>query len=131
MPVRSGPILLLVMTLVELCCRQSKAQERPLCLPMHCSSCCNECGKGQMQVYLARGKVLGGSSATNATLYMRGTQADYDSWNVPGWGSKEALQGFIACEDNENGELSRMHFRSKGYQVMQLIKDMLIAWAQG
>ena len=57
----------------------------------------------QIQVYLARGKVLGGSSATNATLYMRGTRSDYDSWDMSGWGSKEALHGFIKCEDNGNG----------------------------
>lgn len=55
------------------------------------------------QVYLARGKVLGGSSATNATLYMRGTRSDYDSWGMSGWGAKEALYGFIKCEDNGNG----------------------------
>ena len=58
-----------------------------------------------LQVYLARGKVLGGSSATNATLYMRGTREDYDSWNLAGWGSEEALHGFIKCEDNGNGEI--------------------------
>lgn len=66
-------------------------------------------GLNARQVYLARGKVLGGSSSTNATLYMRGTQADYDAWNVPGWGSREALQGFIACEDNENGAQDDVH----------------------
>ena len=49
--------------------------------------------------------MLGGSSSTNATLYMRGTRSDYDAWNVPGWGSKEALHGFIKCEDNSNGVL--------------------------
>jgi hypothetical protein len=32
------------------------------------------------KVYLARGKVLGGSSSTNATLYHRGTPTDYDEW---------------------------------------------------
>ena len=56
-----------------------------------------------LQIYLARGKILGGSSSTNATLYMRGTRADYDAWNVPGWSSEEALHGFIKCEDNANG----------------------------
>ena len=69
--------------------------------------------EAKVQVYLARGKVLGGSSSTNATLYMRGTQADYDAWNVPGWGSREALKGFIACEDNENGKQSHLKRRLK------------------
>jgi len=44
-----------------------------------------------LQVYLARGKTLGGSSPTNATLYLRGTPADYDSWGLPGWSAADVL----------------------------------------
>ena len=57
-----------------------------------------------VQLYLARGKVLGGSSSTNATLYMRGTREDYDAWGIPEWSSQRALHGFIKCEDNNNGK---------------------------
>jgi choline dehydrogenase-like flavoprotein len=53
-----------------------------------------------LQVYLARGKVLGGSSSTNATLYHRGTPTDYDEWGVPGWTSRDVLPWFTKCEDN-------------------------------
>ena len=60
-------------------------------------------GGAARQIYLARGKLLGGSSSTNATLYHRGTGADYDAWGVPGWGAKEALQWFIQAEDNGRG----------------------------
>lgn len=56
------------------------------------------------QIYMARGKVLGGSSCTNATLYHRGSAEDYDSWGVPGWGAKDNLPFFIACEDNKEGQ---------------------------
>ena len=59
----------------------------------------------RLQIYVARGKLLGGSSSTNATLYHRGTAEDYDSWGVPGWGSKDALEWFLACEDNDLGGL--------------------------
>lgn len=55
---------------------------------------------GFFQVYAARGKVLGGCSATNATLYTRGSAHDYE-WDIPGWGSQEALVGF---QEAENGE---------------------------
>eukprot|EP01024_Parvocaulis_polyphysoides_P023180 TRINITY_DN2142_c0_g1_i7.p1 TRINITY_DN2142_c0_g1~~TRINITY_DN2142_c0_g1_i7.p1 ORF type:complete len:611 (-),score=79.85 TRINITY_DN2142_c0_g1_i7:417-2249(-) len=51
-------------------------------------------------IYLARGKLLGGSSSTNACLYHRGTPQDYDAWGVPGWGSKEALEWYKKSEDN-------------------------------
>lgn len=53
---------------------------------------------------MARGKVLGGSSCTNATLYHRGSASDYDGWNVPGWAAKDVLPFFIGCEDNHEGE---------------------------
>lgn len=55
------------------------------------------------QVYLARGKTLGGSSATNATLYLRGSPADYDSWGLEGWGSSDVLPWFVNGETNSKG----------------------------
>jgi choline dehydrogenase len=33
-----------------------------------------------------RGKVIGGTSAMNAMVWVRGTRVDYDGWQVPGWG---------------------------------------------
>jgi len=33
-----------------------------------------------------RGKVIGGTSAMNAMVWVRGTRLDYDGWQVPGWG---------------------------------------------
>ena len=53
---------------------------------------------------MARGKLLGGSSSTNATLYHRGTPADYDAWGVPGWTSKDVLTWFTKCENNSHRE---------------------------
>lgn len=48
----------------------------------------------------ARGRLLGGSSATNATLYHRGAAADYDRWGVAGWGSADVLPWFLKAETN-------------------------------
>lgn len=60
------------------------------------------------QIYMARGRLLGGSSATNATLYHRGAAADYDAWNVEGWGSSDVLSWFTQAETNADfGE--RLH----------------------
>ena len=44
-----------------------------------------------------RGKVLGGSSAINAMIYMRGQAADYDGWRqmgLTGWGWEDVLPVF-------------------------------------
>ncbi|QFU91302.1 GMC family oxidoreductase [Amycolatopsis sp. YIM 10] len=37
------------------------------------------------RLHLPRGKVLGGSHALNAMIWVRGAPADYDGWAVPGW----------------------------------------------
>lgn len=55
------------------------------------------------EVYLARGKTLGGSSSTNATLYLRGAASDYDSWGLPGWSAKDVLPWFVDSETNSKG----------------------------
>jgi choline dehydrogenase len=55
------------------------------------------------RVRLPRGRVLGGSSSTNAMIYMRGAARDYDDWGVPGWSWAELLPCFLRAEDNERG----------------------------
>ncbi|MEF2549126.1 GMC family oxidoreductase N-terminal domain-containing protein [Aurantimonas sp. E1-2-R+4] len=53
-----------------------------------------------------RGKTLGGSSAINAMIYMRGQAADYDHWRqlgLAGWGWDDVLEAFKAVEDHVDG----------------------------
>ncbi len=50
-----------------------------------------------------RGKVIGGSSAINAMIYMRGQAADYDHWRqlgLAGWGWDDVLPFFKRHEDH-------------------------------
>ncbi len=50
-----------------------------------------------------RGKVIGGSSAINAMIYMRGQAADYDHWRqlgLSGWGWDDVLPFFKRHEDH-------------------------------
>ena len=54
-----------------------------------------------------RGKVLGGSSAINAMISMRGQAGDYDHWQslgLPGWGWADVLPVFRRIEDHFLGE---------------------------
>ena len=54
-----------------------------------------------------RGKVLGGSSAINGMLYVRGQAADYDSWaklGNKGWAFKDLLPYFTRSQNSEEIE---------------------------
>ena len=56
--------------------------------------------------YQPRGKALGGSSAINAMLYIRGHAGDYDEWaslGCPGWRWQDVLPYFQRAENNEGG----------------------------
>ncbi|MBZ5794546.1 choline dehydrogenase [Burkholderia contaminans] len=56
--------------------------------------------------YQPRGKCLGGSSAINAMLYVRGHRSDYDDWGregCSGWSFDEVLPYFKRAEANQRG----------------------------
>lgn len=53
---------------------------------------------------IPQGRLLGGGSAINAMVYLRGQAADYDAWAAatgdPGWGAAAMLRHFTGMEDN-------------------------------
>jgi len=66
-----------------------------------------EPGLGGRALAYPRGRVVGGSSAINAMIYMRGQAADYDGWRqlgLQGWGWDDVLPHFLAHEDHFNPE---------------------------
>ena len=53
-----------------------------------------------------RGKVLGGSSALNGMIYIRGAKADFDNWaynGAAGWSYDQVLPFFKKSEDFADG----------------------------
>ena len=67
--------------------------------------------RGGQPMFLPRGKGLGGSSAINGMVYMRGLARDYDHWAAlgsAGWSYAEVLPYFKRSEDNARGA-SAMH----------------------
>ena len=73
-------------------------------------------GLGGRALAYPRGKVVGGSSAINAMVYMRGQAADYDGWRqlgLAGWGWDDVLPYFLKHEDHIGPGESGVH-RSGG-----------------
>jgi choline dehydrogenase len=85
--------------------------------------------------YLPRGRVLGGTSSMNTQLYVRGNQADYDSWRdelgLTGWGYEDVLPVFRRHEDNERGE---DEYHGIGGQLRvsdaRSVDPLLLAWVE-
>jgi choline dehydrogenase len=65
-------------------------------------------------VFWPRGKVLGGSSALNGMIYVRGARQDFDNWaynGAVGWSYDEVLPYFKRSEDFEDGA---SHYHGSG-----------------
>ena len=63
-------------------------------------------GLGGRIGYQPRGRGLGGSSAINAMVYIRGNHFDYDQWaqlGCTGWSHTDVLPYFKRAEHNERG----------------------------
>lgn len=76
------------------------------------------------KIYHPRGKVLGGCSSTNAMVYVRGQQEDFDHWRSLGnetWAYKEVLPYFIKSENN-NQFKNKFHGTAGALNVTQAMR---------
>jgi choline dehydrogenase len=74
---------------------------------------------------IPRGRLLGGCSSINGTMYVRGHRADYDGWRdmgLPGWGYDEVLPYFKRSETHWRGE-SAIHGGSGEMHVTAMEPD--------
>jgi choline dehydrogenase-like flavoprotein len=78
-----------------------------------------EAGLNGRALAYPRGKVIGGSSAINAMISMRGQAADYDHWRqlgLTGWGYDDVLPAFKRLEDHFLG-MSAHHGVGGGWRI--------------
>ncbi|MFG1302786.1 GMC family oxidoreductase N-terminal domain-containing protein [Xanthobacter autotrophicus] len=78
-----------------------------------------ESGLNGRSLAYPRGKVIGGCSAINAMISMRGQAADYDHWRqlgLTGWGWDDVLPAFKALEDHFLGA-SDLHGTGGGWRI--------------
>src|SRR6202165_700742 len=78
-----------------------------------------EAGLNGRSLAYPRGKVIGGCSAINAMISMRGQAADYDHWRqlgLSGWGYDDVLPAFRRLEDHFLGE-SEHHGTGGGWRI--------------
>jgi choline dehydrogenase-like flavoprotein len=78
-----------------------------------------EAGLNGRSLAYPRGKVIGGSSAINAMISMRGQAADYDHWRqlgLTGWGWDDVKPAFVRLEDHFLGA-SEHHGAGGGWRI--------------
>ncbi len=90
-------------------------------------------GLNGRQLLYPRGHVLGGCSAINGMIYMRGHSQDYDNWELAGnkgWGWRDVLPYFKKSEDHalfnndshaQGGEL-RIEKQRVSWKVLDLVR---------
>lgn len=88
-------------------------------------------GLGGRSIDIARGRVLGGCSAVNAKIYIRGHRRDFDAWSElgnQGWTYDEVLPYFRKSE-TYHGSLSPYHGDNGPVSVIDLQQPSVVSRA--
>jgi choline dehydrogenase-like flavoprotein len=81
---------------------------------------------GGRKISVPRGKVLGGSSAINGMIYIRGQAEDYDAWaaqGCEGWGFEDVLPYFKKSESNTAVDVDTEFHGTAGPLTVERLKD--------
>jgi choline dehydrogenase len=86
------------------------------------------------RLYMPRGKVVGGSSAVNTCIALRGQALDYDEWaamGLDGWGWEDCLPAFKRLERDLDFPDSPWHGSDGPLPVRRHAYDELVPWQKG
>jgi choline dehydrogenase len=86
--------------------------------------------RGQLPFHFPRGKVVGGSSAVNTCIALRGQPRDYDEWaerGLPEWTWEKCLPAFKRLEDDRDFA-NEHHGRGGPIPVRRHPRDELAPW---
>jgi choline dehydrogenase-like flavoprotein len=97
-----------------------------------------EAGLNGRKLPYPRGKVVGGCSAINGMIYMRGQVADYDGWRqlgLEGWSWSDVLPYFLKHEDHiappnathRGGGEWRVEFPRVRWAILDAVRDACAA----
>ncbi len=85
-----------------------------------------------------RGKVIGGSSAINGMIYMRGQAADYDHWRqlgLPGWSWDDVqpyfekhLDHFLPSQPHGNGGEWRVEAPRVSWEILDAFRNAAVQY---
>ena len=88
----------------------------------------SELGSLGRSIALPRGKLVGGCSATNAAIALRGAPSDYDEWAArgnPGWSFSEVLPFFRRVENDADFD-DRWHGRDGPLPIRRDTRETLL-----
>jgi choline dehydrogenase len=88
-------------------------------------------GLGGRSIDIARGKVLGGSSAINAMMYIRGNRQNFDTWaqlGNRGWSYAEVLPYFKKSE-TYHGPASQYHGDNGPLSIIDMQNPSMVSHA--
>lgn len=83
---------------------------------------------GQTPIMYPRGRIVGGSSAVNTCIALRGQRYDFDEWGLPGWSWDECLPAFRAIETDQDFPSGDVHGHEGPIPVRRHTASELVPW---